>query len=85
MSLSDAIEIASALWVKEMVGLPELKFLMFEDRISEQVKGGGRLAQLHLEDYADGASLDSDVASVRSARVQPVLRPSSTPRSAPVE
>src|SRR5271168_4327587 len=84
MSLSDAIEIASALWVKEMVGLPELKFLMFEDRISEQVKGGGRLAQLHLEDYADGASLDSDVASVRSARVQPVLRPSSTPRSAPV-
>lgn len=85
MALGDAIEIASALWVKETLGLPELKFLMFEDRISEHVKGGGRLSQLHLEDYADGASLDSDAAAVRSARVQPVLRPTSSPRSAPVE
>jgi hypothetical protein len=42
MALGDAIEIASALWVKETLGLPELKFLMFEDRISEHVKGGQR-------------------------------------------
>jgi hypothetical protein len=86
MSLGDAIEIASALWVKEAVGLPELKFLMFEDWTSESAKGGGRLSQLHLEDYASGARLDSAaIAPVRTARAQAVVGVSSTPRPAPVE
>ena len=31
MSLSDAIQIASALWVKEAGGVTDLKFLMFDD------------------------------------------------------
>ena len=31
MSLSDAIQVASALWVKEVVGVSDLEFLMFDD------------------------------------------------------
>jgi hypothetical protein len=86
ISLGDAIELASALWVKETHGLPELKFLMFEDRISEQAKDRGRLSYLHLEDYAEGARLNlGAVAPVRTARAQAVLGAASPPRPAPVE
>src|SRR5208283_2591863 len=43
MSFGDAIEIASALWVKEAAGVTDLKFLIFDDWSSTDARGGGRL------------------------------------------
>jgi hypothetical protein len=72
MSLSDAIQIASALWVKEAGGVTDLKFLMFDDWSSNDAKGGARLSLLRLQDYAEDARANSDVmAAVRLTRLQP--------------
>ena len=60
MSLSDAIQIASALWVKEVVGVPDLEFLMFDERGSNEGGGGRRLSLLGLEDYAENADASPD-------------------------
>ena len=82
MSFGDAIEIASALWVKEAAGVTDLKFLMFDDWSSAEA--GGRLSLLRLQDYAQDARVNSDVmAAVRLTRIQPVLRATSIPQSAP--
>ena len=43
MSFGNAIQIASALWVKEAGGVTNLKFLMFDDWTSNDAKGGARL------------------------------------------
>jgi hypothetical protein len=84
MSFGDAIEIASALWVKEAAGVTDLKFLMFDDWSSTDAKGGGRLSLLRLQDYAQDARANSDVmAAVRLTRIQPQLRANSIPQSAP--
>ncbi len=74
MSLSDAIQIASALWVKEVVGVPDLAFLMFDDWSSNEARGGRRLSLLGLQDYAENADASRDVmAAVQSTRAEPVL------------
>ena len=74
MSLSDAIQVASALWVKEAIGIPDLEFLMFDERSSNEGAGGRRLSLLGLEDYAENADASPDhVAAVGSTRVEPVL------------
>jgi hypothetical protein len=84
MSLSDAIQIASALWVKEAGGVTDLKFLMFDDWSSNDAKGGARLSLLRLQDYAADARANSDVmAAVRLTRVQPVRQARSVPQTAP--
>ena len=86
MSLSDAIQIASALWVKEAGGVADLKFLMFDDWSSSEAKGGGRLSLLRLQDYMDGARANSDVmAAVRLTRIQPLRQVRSLPQAAPAE
>src|ERR1700729_2808431 len=59
MSFGDAIEIVSALWVKEAAGVTDLKFLMFDDWSSTDAKGGGRLSLLRLQDYAQDARANS--------------------------
>jgi hypothetical protein len=85
MSLGDAIQIASALWVKEAGGVTNLKFLMFDDWTSNDAKGGARLSLLRLQDYAADARANSDVmAAVRLTRVQPLrqARPISQTASA---
>jgi hypothetical protein len=41
LSFGDAIEIASALWVKEAAGVADLKFLMFDDLSPADAKAGG--------------------------------------------
>jgi hypothetical protein len=41
LSFGDAIEIASALWVKEAGGVTDLKFLMFDDWSPTDARGGG--------------------------------------------
>jgi hypothetical protein len=80
MSLSDAIQIASALWVKEVVGIPDLEFFMFDDRRSNEAGRGRRLSLLGLKDYAENADASRDVmAAVRSTRIKPVLPARSSP------
>jgi hypothetical protein len=84
MSFGDAIEIGSALWVKEAAGVTDLRFLMFDDWSSTEAGGGGRLSLLRLQDYAQDARVNSDVmAAVQLTRIQPVLPASSIPQSAP--
>jgi hypothetical protein len=84
MSLSDAIQIASALWVKEAGGVTDLKFLMFDDWSSNDAKGGARLSLLRLQDYAEDARANSDVmAAVRLTRVQPFRQARVVPQTAP--
>ena len=46
MSFTDAVQIASALWVKEAGGVADLKFLMFDDLSSNEAKRGPRLSLL---------------------------------------
>ncbi len=73
MSFTDAVQIASALWVKEAGGVADLKFLMFDDLSSNEAKRGPRLSLLRLQDYADDARANSDVmAAVQLTRVQPL-------------
>jgi hypothetical protein len=82
MSLGDAIQIASALWVKEAIGVPDLEFLTFDDWSSEEAKGMRRLSLLHLQDYADDAHANSDVmAAIRLTRVEPVGHLQAVPHS----
>jgi hypothetical protein len=72
LSFSDAVQIASALWVKEAGGVADLKFLMFDEWGSSEPKRGASLSLLRLQDYVDDARADSDVmAAVRLTRVQP--------------
>ncbi len=83
MSFTDAIEIASALWVKEAGGVADLKFLMFDDINFNGAKGGPRLSLLHLQDYAEDAPANSDImAAVRLSRIQPSRQARSIPQSA---
>jgi hypothetical protein len=82
MSLGDAIQVASALWVKEAGGVPDLKFLMFDD-LGASDAGGGRLSLLRLQDYAEDARANLDVmAAVRLTRIQPSRQARSIPETA---
>jgi hypothetical protein len=84
MSFTDAVQIASALWVKEAGGVADLRFLMFDD--SNEAKGGPRLSLLRLQDYAQDAPANSDVmAAVQLTRIQPSRQARSIPHSAPSE
>jgi hypothetical protein len=71
MSLGDSIQIASALWVKEAMGVPDLEFLMLDEWITEQATGGRRFSVVRLRDYAEKAQANSDgKVAVRLKRVQ---------------
>ncbi len=83
MSLSDAMQVASALWVKEAIGVPDLEFLTFDDWCSHDARPGARLCTLHLPDYAvDGADADVET-SIRMTRLEPVIRAPAPPQSVP--
>jgi hypothetical protein len=83
MSFGDAVQIASALWVKEAVGVADLEFLMFDDWSSNEAKRGAPLSLLRLQDYADEAGPNPDVtAAVRLTRVQPYRPARAIPRTA---
>jgi hypothetical protein len=81
MPLSDAMQVASALWVKEAIGVPDLEFLTFDDWCSHGAWPGARLCTLHLQDYeVDGE--DGDVkAPIRMTRLEPVIRAPAHPQS----
>jgi hypothetical protein len=86
MSFTDALQIASALWVKEVGGVADLKFLMFDDLSSPETRGAARLSPLRLQDYAVDARANSDVmAAVQLTRIQPSRQTRSIPQSAPAE
>ena len=86
MSFTDALQIASALWVKEAGGVPDLKFLMFDDLSSNEAKRRARLSPLRLQDYAEDARANWDVmAAVQLTRIQPSRQARSIPQSAPAE
>src|SRR5580698_6209373 len=86
MSFSDAVQIASALWVKEAGGVADLKLLMFDDWSSAEARRGAPRSLLRLQDYADDARANSDVmAAVRLTRVQPYRQARSIPETAPAE
>jgi hypothetical protein len=81
MSLGDAMQIASALWVKEAIGVPDLEFLTFDGWCSDDNKSD-RLCLLHLQDYAVDSKLNADVqAAVRLTRLDPIVHPQSHPQS----
>ena len=83
MSFSDAVQIASALWVKEAGGVPDLRFLMFDEWSANEARRGAPLSLLRLQDYASDARADSDVmAAVRLTRAQPYRQAPSLPQTA---
>ena len=72
ISLGDAVQIASALWVKETLGVPDLKFLLIDERRTDEARGGLCHSTVRLQDYADNAHANSDAkAAARLKRVQP--------------
>jgi hypothetical protein len=75
MSLGDAMQVASALWVKEAIGVPDLEFLTFDDWCSHDAAPGDRLCVLHLHDYeVDTAADDAAVKpAIRVTRLEPVV------------
>ena len=74
MSLGDAIQIASALWVREALGVPDLEFLLIDERRTDEARGGLCHSTVRLQDYADNAHTNSDAkAAARLKRVQPAL------------
>jgi hypothetical protein len=86
MSFTDAVQIASALWVKEAGGVADLKFLMFNDSSSNEGKDAARLSLLRLQDYTEDAHDNSYVmAAVRLTRIQPSRQAHSIPQLAPAE
>ncbi len=83
MTLSDAIQIASALWVKEVLNVPNLELLAID--ADSKDKQTVTLSLLRLQDYVDDAPPDSDVmAAVRLARAAPIIRSSHVQLPAPV-
>jgi hypothetical protein len=84
MSLGDAMQIASALWVKEAICVPDLEFLTFDDWCSHDAKPSNRLCLLHLQDYAVDAGVSADVKpAIRLTRLEPIAQVQSHPHSVP--
>lgn len=81
MSLGDAMQVASALWVKEAIGVPDLEFLTFDDWCSHDAKPSNRLCLLHLQDYEVDAAVAADVKapSIRLTRLEPVVHAQAQP------
>ncbi|MBV8793958.1 MAG: hypothetical protein JO136_03375 [Hyphomicrobiales bacterium] len=85
MSLGDAMEISSALWVKEAIGVPDLEFLTFDNWCAPDGEPGNRLCLLHLQDYAVDVGANADVkAAVRLTRLEPLVHAQAYPDSVPV-
>lgn len=84
IGLGDAMEISSALWVKEAIGVPDLEFLTFDDWCSPDGAPSNRLCLLHLQDCAVDVGANADVkAAIRLTRLEPVAHARSYPDSVP--
>ena len=85
ISLGDAMQIASALWVKEAIGVPDLEFLTFDNWCAPDGARGDRLCLLHLQDYAVDVGTNADVkAAIRLTRLEPLVHAQVYPDSVPV-
>jgi hypothetical protein len=84
MALGDAMEISSALWVKEAIGVPDLEFLTFDNWCAPEGATSDRLCLLHLQDYAVDVKSNADVkAAIRLTRLEPVVHARAYPDSVP--
>jgi hypothetical protein len=84
MALGDAMQIASALWVKEAIGVPDLEFLTFDGWCSPDGTPSERLCLLHLQDYAVDVGRDADAkAAIRLTRLEPLAHARSYPDPVP--
>jgi hypothetical protein len=84
MALGDAMEIASALWVKEAIGVPDLEFLTFDNWCAPEGATSDRLCLLHLQDYAVDVGSNADVkAAIRLTRLEPVVHARAYPDTVP--
>jgi hypothetical protein len=84
MALGDAMEIASALWVKEAIGVPDLEFLTFDNWCAPDGANSNRLCLLHLQDYAVDVRSNADVkAAIRLTRLEPIAHAKAYPDSVP--
>ena len=84
IALGDAMEIASALWVKEAIGVPDLEFLTFDNWCAPAGATSERLCLLHLQDYAVDVGGNADVqAAIRLTRLEPVVHSRAYPDSVP--
>jgi hypothetical protein len=84
MSLGDAMQIASALWVKEAIGVPDLEFLTFDGWCSAEPGRGDRLCLLHLQDYEVDAGVHAEVKTpIRVTRLEPIAHAQPHPHPAP--
>ena len=84
MALGDAMEIASALWVKEAIGVPDLEFLTFDNWCAPEGATSDRLCLLHLQDYAVDLGSNADVkAAIRLTRLEPVVHARAYPDTVP--
>jgi hypothetical protein len=82
MALGDAMEISSALWVKEAIGVPDLEFLTFDNWCAPEGATSDRLCLLHLQDYAVDVGGNADVkAAIRLTRLEPVVHARAYPDS----
>ena len=70
LSLGDAIQISSALWVKEALGVRDLEFLLIDEQRTDEARGGLCHSTVRLQDYADNAHTDSDAKAARPALAQ---------------
>ena len=74
LSMVDAIQLSSALWVKETAGVANLEFIALDDRIGDDAESRASLSPLRLQDYTDD-TIDSDgIAAIRLARAEPALQ-----------
>jgi hypothetical protein len=84
MGLGDAMQIASALWVKEAIGVPDLEFLTFDNWCAPEGAAGNRLCLLHLQDYAVDMGGNADVkAAIRLTRLEPIAHAQAFPDPVP--
>ena len=83
MSLGDAMQMASALWVKEAIGVPDLEFLTFDDWCSPD---GAQQAPLPPASpgLCGRCGSNADVkAAIRVTRLEPVAHARAYPDSVP--
>jgi predicted nucleic acid-binding protein len=78
LTTPDAIQLATALHIKEALKVPDLEFLTFDDgktKNYETTNEHKTVSLLHLQDYSGHLMLDPDVkAACELRRVRPILR-----------
>lgn len=73
MTMGDAIQLATCLYVREGMGVSDIEFHTFDDGIGKTVEGRA-VSLLRFEGYSEHVKVDPDVAAVRALkRIRPSL------------